>query len=203
MMHWAPQVERRLVKWCWIEGRRVCGRRFSKSRQLDGWIARPQMWKIMYFSFFLDFFPPTIQLDFMKPVYESVVCYQFIWFCVMTVRVRFSIFFRSAWVFGIFHVDAFVLVCQLVSPSQLPWSLLLLLFITLSKQNGYRGGAHFFFSKIALACRQDVGCRLNVTWRQRVGFGCGRSAEMISFRRRKLSLWMDKYIRSVCLQSSQ
>lgn len=60
-----------------------------------------------------------------------------------------------------------------------------------------------FFSKIVLACRQDVGCRLNVTWRQRVGFDCGCSAEMISLRRRKPSLRMDKYILSVCLQRSQ
>lgn len=125
------------------------GDKFSKTRQLDGWVARPQTRKIMCFSFFLDSPPPphthTFQLHFMKPIYESVVCYQFIWFCVMTMRVWFAIFSLSAWVFVIFHVDAFVLVCQLVLPSQLPWSLLWLLFITLSKQNGYSEGTHFVF----------------------------------------------------------
>lgn len=40
------------------------GDKFSKTRQLDGWVARPQTRKIMYFSFFLDPPPPHTHTHF-------------------------------------------------------------------------------------------------------------------------------------------
>lgn len=65
------------------------GDKFSKTRQLDGWVARPQTRKIMYFSFFLDSPPPhththisiafhetNLWISCLLPVY-LVLCYDY------------------------------------------------------------------------------------------------------------------------------
>lgn len=90
----------------------------------------------------------------------------------------------DVWTFSwlwIFHIDPFVCVCQLVLLSQLPCSLLSHLFITLSKQNGYRGGAQALFSFfffLFLGLRTDPTSWFVAAW----ALPAGCPAEMISLR---------------------
>ena len=87
-------------------------------------------------------------------------------------------------------------VCQLVFLSKLPCSLHWRLFISLSKQNGYTGGAQipFFLWDSAGRAVWALGLCTHSTW---CGCAWALPGSDDFIQKRKLSLRMDKYILSL------